>query len=401
MPGERDFGFDNLRAEIDSKGVRPRHQPGQAPSDWQIPLPSPWGQKQKINLALSYDLAAGTPADPRIFVASDTFRLNDSGWFPTLAGFKAFLSASPARPSAIDLRVVVPPAFRLTASGQLRGTKRQESQTEYRFRIGDGDFRPYIVGGRYQQQVVRAGGLSVVFWTAGSISAEQAQKSAEPIAAAAAFCAKNFGPLPRSMKAFYVIPPAESASAGDLPLVLPGIVYDQTGGADAPVAVAGTWFEHMAVARPEARVLGTGLAVYASYGFAEAGNAGRLRTPQIASALSAYDRGRAKAVEKPIVSLAPADPRDQLRIGGDKIGLFLFALEDKCGRENLTHSIFDMVYALRGQEYGYADFRAALEGRCHQELGGFFRSWLAQPGIPADFRARYENAGAHDHHSED
>ncbi len=78
----------------------------------------------------------------------------------------------------------------------------------------------------------------------------------------------------------------------------------------------------------------------------------------------------------------------------DKSLLLLFALEDKCGAENVRHAISDMVYALRGQEYGYSDFRAALEQQCHQDLADFFRSWLAQPGIPPDFRARYESAGA-------
>ncbi|MFZ3247060.1 MAG: hypothetical protein WA185_18460, partial [Candidatus Acidiferrales bacterium] len=83
----------------------------------------------------------------------------------------------------------------------------------------------------------------------------------------------------------------------------------------------------------------------------------------------------------------------QIELRSTKMELFLFALEDKCGPQNLTHAISDMVYALRGEEYGYSDFRAALEQQCHQDLDGFFRQWLTQPGIPPDFRARYENAG--------
>jgi aminopeptidase N len=51
-----------------------------------------------------------------------------------------------------------------------------------------------------------------------------------------------------------------------------------------------------------------------------------------------------------------------------------------------------MVYALRGQQYDYSDFRAALEQECHQNLSNFFDVWLRQKGIPDDFRARYENA---------
>ncbi|MGH9709331.1 MAG: hypothetical protein ACRD37_02135, partial [Candidatus Acidiferrales bacterium] len=73
------------------------------------------------------------------------------------------------------------------------------------------------------------------------------------------------------------------------------------------------------------------------------------------------------------------------------IRLFLFALEDRCGRENVEHAIAHMVYALRGQEYGYMDLRVALEQECRQDLSSMFATWLDQKGIPADFRARYQN----------
>lgn len=159
--------------------------------------------------------------------------------------------------------------------------------------------------------------------------------------------------------------------------------------------LAHTWFGHVIRFRPEAWTLAVGFTAYASNVLGESDNSSASRTDIIASDLSDYDTERAQAVEKSIISLAPNDPENQQRIDGDKIELFFFALEDKCGPENVRRSISDMVYALRGEEYGYSDFRAALEYRCHQNLADFFRTWLAQPGIPLDFRARYENAGSH------
>ncbi len=412
LPGEKTFGRSNLRAEIDGKEIILQHNPHETPDDWRVPMAAPWRQKEKITLTLAYDLATVPSTDPRIFAAANMFYLNDSGWFPGLMGFKAFLSPAITRPNPTDLVVTVPPDFRVTAAGQPGGTKNQSGEIEHRFRIRKGDFDPYVLAGQYQQQIVTSAGVTVAIWTFNPIPADQAQETAAQVATAANFCAKNFGPLPRSMKAIYSVQPGKSVFNEGLTwkrwqgLLLPGVIYDPTldpaeslgkgldsfiSSATGPLELPNTWFEHMIVARPDSWVLGGGLIDYSSDTLDE--SMGKSRAEAIASDLSGYDQNRVKAVEKPIASLTPDDPQAQLDLLGDKIDLFFFALEDKCGQQNVTHAIHDMVYALRGEDYGYSDFRAALEQQCHQDLDGFFRTWLAQPGIPPDFRARYQGAG--------
>jgi hypothetical protein len=409
LPGEKDFGFANLGAQIDGKDVAPQHNPHEDAEDWRIPLSTPWRQKEKINLALSYDLAASAPTDPRIFVAANTFYLNDSGWFPAFMGFKAFLSPSVTRPHSIDVSAVVPSHFLVTASGQLRGEKKHAGEIEHRFRIGKSDFNPYVLAGQYQQQIVSTAGVTVAIWTFKPIPADQAQKTAAQIAATGKFYVQNFGPLPSSVKAIYDIQPSEKVSAENLDWgrLLPGVVYDWTLdpsnslGADLNSFISGvtgrmqlgnTWFGHMIVADPEAWILGGGLSEYA-WDILDEGKTASSRADAVHSILAAYDDERSKAVEKSIISLTSAGSQDQLQIGGDKMQLFFFALEDKCGQQNVTHAIAHMVYALRGGEYGYPEFRSALEQQCHQDLAEFFRTWLAKPGIPPDFRARYDQSG--------
>jgi aminopeptidase N len=70
--------------------------------------------------------------------------------------------------------------------------------------------------------------------------------------------------------------------------------------------------------------------------------------------------------------------------------LFFYALEDKYGREHLHAALRHMVQARRLQTYEVQDLMAALEQETHQEVGSFFRLWLKHPGIPEEFRARYE-----------
>jgi hypothetical protein len=411
LPGEKEFGRANLRAEIDGKEITPQHNPHETADDWRIPLPAPWRQKDKRNLSLSYDLASQPASDPRIVVAANTFYLNDSGWFPGLMGFKVFLSPAVVRPNPTLLTVIVPADFRVTASGQPSGTKNQSGEIEHRFRIRKADFGPYVLAGHYNEQRVSTADGTVVFWASKAIPVAQAQQTAAQIAAAEKFYVHSFGAMPQSMKEICDIQPPEKVSAENLNWgrLLPGVVYDWTldpsnflgadlnsfiSGVTGPIELGNTWFGHTIVARPEAWILGDGLSEYAWNILDESGKSATSRADAVHSILADYDAERPKAVEKPIISLASSDPEDQLQIGGDKMGLFFFALEDKCGAENVRRAVADMVYALRGEEYGYSDFRAAVEYRCHQNLADFFHAWLAQPGIPPDFRARYESAGA-------
>jgi hypothetical protein len=405
LPGEKEFGRANLHAEIDGKEIALQHNPHEAVDDWRVPLPIPWRQKEKLNLTLAYDLAVQSATDPRIFAAANAFYLNDSGWLPALMGFKAFLSPTIVRPNPTDLSVTVPADFRVTASGQLRGVKKQNGETEYRFRIRKADFDPYVLAGQYNEQ--RAPSANVVFWSAQPLPADW-QQSASALGQTLQFYTRLLGPLPRDNSAIYAIDasprgpsltdskfPAEtpptaifiSQPSGNRPLAanVPSLPDDQS--------LAANWFSHLLAPRPEAWLLANGLSIYAALAEQQRSNIAS-RSAQIFSALDEFDEARKQAVERPITNLSPSDSPAQLRIAQSKIVLFLFALEDKCGAENVHRAISDMVYALRGQEYGYSDFRAALEQQCHQDPADLFHTWLAQPGIPPDFRDRYENAGA-------
>jgi len=430
LPSQKGFGRDDLRAKIDEREIQPQRESNPAPQSpgnesalsetvptvWRIPFGSQWSRRRRRSLLIEYDLAAQAASDPRIRVDANVFYLNDSGWFPDLLSPKALFSKVAVRPDPSDLIVDVPTDFVATASGEPRGTHTTRNETELRFRLRKDDFDPYIVAGQYQQQRVTTSDRAVVIWTLKPIPAAQAQQTGTQIAAAAKFYEQTFGSLPQSTMAIYdIVLPEDTAITYTTPeaaveaaegALVPGVVYDwvltpgksfwnrfASGllGAVGPMELGYTWFGHMIVPRPNAWILRYALIGYASDVQGEEAKTGSSRDDEIVSNLKDYDDERAKAVEKPIAFLTTGDPEDQQRIGGDKSILFLFALEDKCGRENVEHAIAHMVYALRGQEYGYTDLRAALEQECHQDLSSTFAAWLDQKGISADFRARYQN----------
>jgi hypothetical protein len=106
--------------------------------------------------------------------------------------------------------------------------------------------------------------------------------------------------------------------------------------------------------------------------------------------LRAYDDARAKAVEKPIASITWQDPWELRQLAYSKGALFFVALEDRCGEAPMRQAIAHLVRALRGETAGFSELRSAVEEQTGQNLAEFFRAWLDQTGIPADFRTRYE-----------
>ena len=404
LPGDKSFGRANLHAEINGKEITPEHNPAEAADDWRVPMPVAWRQKEKLNLALSYDLAAQSATDPRVFVAANTFYLNDSGWPPALMGFKSILSSGIVRPNPTDLSVIVPADFRVTASGQLHGTRKQNGEIEYRFRIGVSDFDPYVLAGLYHEQ--RVPSADVTFWTAQALPADL-QRPASALAQAFQFYTHFLGPPPRDNTTIYVIntdtAPMEReflTAFEDVPpstIVTGQSLNNAAFAAEFPThaaeeSLAATWFTHLVKPRPEAWPLASGLEAYAADLADQQRANGTSRAAEITSRLLQFTKVNEMAVESPVESLTPDAAPAQVGLSEIKVVLFLFALEDKCGRENLEHAIAHMVYALRGQEYGYTDLRAALEQECHQDLSSMFAAWLDQKGIPADFRTRYDKS---------
>ena len=425
LPGQKDFGLRNLRVLLNGREVTPEIAPGAEadegesvssedwPVVWRIPFSPAWHRKQKRNLDIEYNLTAASDPRGRMYVAPTMFYLNDTGWFPDPLAPKNFLAKDLVRPNPSDLNVTVPGNFLAHGSGEPRGTRKSGADIEYRFRIRKDDFDPFVIAGQYHEQRVSTSGGSVVIWTFKPLPLADAQKSAEQIAGVASLYSKTFGALPRSTSAIYNIElPGEnlsdqnSGTATGLPF-LPGVVYGWTispgksfwtraGNALAStfgsLELAYTWFGHSIRPQPGASTLAAAITSYAASLSAQASSNSESRAEDISSDLKDYDDDLKGAVETPVTNLNSNSPNDKLMVGTDKSLLFLFALEDRCGSDNLHHALAHMVSALRFQQYGYDDFRSAVEQECHQDLGPFFRSWLNEKGIPADFRAKYEPA---------
>jgi hypothetical protein len=409
LPDEKRTGRGNLKVAVDGRQVASASVTGtdsrEAPADSVgIPLGRPWPVKQRRNLVISYDLAgskiSGTPA----FVGEQGFHFNAAGWLPEMQAPKQLLSHAVQRPAGTQVHLFVPAGFLALSSGQAVGAKKQGGELEYRFRLVGHDLDPFIVAGHYHEQRVQSAGEDIRFWTFNDLSRNAIQRAAERVAATLAFYEASFGPRGGKRSPLWIAQAPEPTQAGldarSVVRTLPGVVLVPWPDFPQGLAegdhllpldwlVADIWFQDLARPGPPAQLLAEALSSYAVTSAAEAREGIAARQKAVAETLRSYDSLRAQAVEKPILSLSPEDHL-QREIAGRKLDLFLLALEDAYGRENIDRGIKYMVQSLRGAQYGYNDFRAALESTTGKDLAGFFRTWLDEKGIPADFRARYD-----------
>jgi hypothetical protein len=135
-----------------------------------------------------------------------------------------------------------------------------------------------------------------------------------------------------------------------------------------------------------------GLSDYAVIVIDESRHGDSARSERVLRFLLEYDDACKEAVEKPLIAVATRDPVEQRRIALAKAPLFFIALEDTYGEESVRRGLEQVVSLLRGQEVRYQDIQAALENVTNQDLAPIFRTWLYKPGIPAEFREKYQRA---------
>jgi hypothetical protein len=158
----------------------------------------------------------------------------------------------------------------------------------------------------------------------------------------------------------------------------------------ADYELARTWFGWRVRPRPEAQILmGRGMGLFGLVIAAE-GRGQDQRRSMIASLIDRYDEARAAAPDKRLMEPPAGYSRAERISTGYRAALFIVALEDVCGHDNLRSALRDIIHDRAGSDTSYEELLAATEADSGKDLAEMFRKWLVQPGIPEDFRARYQ-----------
>jgi hypothetical protein len=160
----------------------------------------------------------------------------------------------------------------------------------------------------------------------------------------------------------------------------------------AEYELARTWFGWRVRPRPEAQILmGRGLGMFGLVIAAEGRGQGQ-RERMISSLIDRYDEARAAAPDKRLMEPPEGYSRAERISTGYRGALFFVALEDLCGHDNLKTALRYIIRSRASADTGYEELRASAEAWSGKDLAEMFRAWLVQPGIPGDFRARYQKS---------
>jgi len=417
------FGEQNLRVLIEGAEVSPQHSSETDVRMMRAPFDPPWAQNEKRTIVTEWDLAPESSARGTIVASPDGFFIADETALPLWQTPNGVFAVGGANPNKELMTVFAPPDFRVLAPGKPLKPGRDGNQAAQRYLIDtNDDYLPYVVAGRYQQKVIHSRQGEVQFWTFRPLDIPAAQTAAERLSSSMKALAEFFGPASKRKS---------SVRIAEAPVELPAEfgAPEDPGGASFPngalldprafeqgianetllqlteYEIARTWFGWRVRPRPEAQILmGRGVGLFGLVIAAEGRGPGE-RIGMVASLMNRYDAARAAAPDRRLMEPPAGYSRSERISTGYRAALFFVALEDLCGHDNLRTALRGIISARAGSDTGYEELRAAAESASGKDLAEMFRAWLVQPGIPEDFRARYQKSSSvllqkQDKHSE-
>ena len=376
-----------------------------------------WEQRQPREIVTEWDMVPEPSGRGTVEASAAAFYIADATALPLWQPPNGVFTKGGPVPNNETLTVFAPPDFRMLASGTpVRGgsAKTDNLVSEVSASSDPKIFFPFVVAGRYQEQIVPTPDGSVSFWTFHSLDEQQARVAAARISSSMRAFEEFFGPASGRKTVVHVaeapaICRTEFGDGNDNPVELlfpngvlliracsQGITNSKPVLQLAEYELARTWFGWRVRPRPEAQILmGRGVGLFGLVIVAERRGQDQ-RGLAIAALLQQYDEARRVAADRRLLELPGAYSRAERISTGYRAALLFVALEDVCGHDNLRTAFRNIVHARGNDDVGYEDLKAALESASHRDLAEMFRVWMIRPGIPEDFRVRYGNSvGTH------
>jgi hypothetical protein len=410
LPEGRVFGEQNLRIVIGSAEVSPQGSSQNDARMMRAPFDPPWEQTETRKIVTEWDFVPAASARGTIVAGPNGFFVADETALPLWQTPNGAFAVGGTIPVKELLTVFVPPDFHVLAPGKALKQAVEGNYVSQSFLINPlDDFIPYVVAGRYQEKVMHSREGDVQFWTFQPMDGPVEQTVADRLAASMNTFREYFGPASSEKKAVRMVEspvelPAEFGAPGDpgsasFPqgVLLDSRAFAQGMPSEALLQIveyelARTWYGWRVRPRPEAQILmGRGVGLFGLVIAAE-GRGRDQRGAVIASLIDRYDQARAAAPDKRLMEPPAGYSRTERISTGYRAALFLVALEDLCGHEHLKTALRDIIRTRASSDTGYEELRSAAESASGRDLAEMFRAWLVQPGIPGDFRARYQKS---------
>ncbi len=398
LPGRRRFHFSDPIAEWDKTALSFAASPDN-PRNVLLTFPQPWTVSSRHTLRLSVEYQRAESNEVALSFTPDAFFLPAQGWSPELLPARGIFATGGR----------VPGDFLVHSSGQSKKQSRNSGEARERtIRITQTlkDGYPFVIAGRYVAATLQAGQENVNLWTRSRQNPEALRQPSEALARAIQAYNSTFGTRPKDSHQLWLVECPD----------LPGCFTSTTSNfgrltsegnekTTAEMASQDTAMVDLSGGTPEIAAAAPSLASsWLGYGQ----NPGFFEQTPPLSALPAFaaSRGR-EAVEGPqvraqiirrLLRVIPTDLPERQPETDDvlraKSLLFFYGLQDRYGQRVFSSALSHMLDARRGGGFDLDDLIAAFEQEAHQNVAEFVRLWMKRPGVPQDFRARYENSAA-------
>lgn len=402
LPGRR-FRSTGVNATWDSTVMTLAGNPD-TPRNTVMRFPEPWKVGSRHTLHMTTEFLPAQEGENSASFSSDAFFLPAATWSPEFLPPDGLFGTGGEPPEKWKLLVAVPEGFQVHTSGMRKKVGRKSGETVVLAEQGKKDPYPFVIAGRYVTAEIGAGGEKVHLWTSKPQDSAKLRDASDALGRVIAAYDTAFGaPYQEALQIWIAECPVTPGCFSNLnPLRAKLLGQKENERTTAEMISHDTMVVDLSKGTP-ALVAGAAPSLAASWlGYGQ--NPGFYQQsppltmfPVFAAAIGhdAAEGGesRGETIRRALL-LVPRGERlqekDDPRAHNVKSFLFFYALQDRYGAETFRKATQNMLYARRERGFDLSDLIAAFEQETHQNVAEFVRMWMKHPGVPEEFRTRYE-----------
>jgi hypothetical protein len=404
LPGRRRFHFADPRAEWDATALTFETSPVNA-RNVLLTFPQPWAVSQVHTLHLSVVYQPGGADEVSLTFTPDAFFLPAEGWSPELLPARGMFATGGVPPKTWRLVVRAPDGFLVHSSGRSSKTSRKGGEQTMRAVQHGKDGYPFVIAGRFTATQLQAGEETVNLWTRAPQDAAALRQSADALVRAIRAYDSMFGARDADSHQLWIVecPVVAGCFAGTVSNYAK-LISEENEKTSAEMASSDSLMVDLSGGTPEIAAAAAPSLASSWLGYGQ--NPGFFEQAPPLSALPAFAAAsgreavqgpqvRAETIRRTLRAIPlhdePRKPEDAAVLRAKSL-LFFYGLQDLYGLEAFNNALHHILYARRGGGFDLDDLISAFEQETHQNVAQFVRRWMKHPGVPDEFRARYEKS---------
>lgn len=422
LPGRRRFKTSDVELTWDGQAVDSEPSPD-FPRNTVLKLPQPWTVSARHSLHIAMDLQTSGPGESHLGFTRDAFFLPAQGWAAELLPARGVFATGGEPPAKWNLTVHVPRDFVVHTSGDKIKTSRHGDEASIHARQRIVDLYPYVIAGRYATKQIGFNRQKIYLWTRSQQDPGDIRAVSDSLTKTLTNYNLVFGRRSVGTPAAGFFGRSHAAGKNAPPLwlaecpVTPGCFTDRGSlnaqvlgtkdevrsgemiSQDSAMIDPGPGLKKMALAAAPA-LAASWLGYGQNPGFYEQ-DPPLSAFPAFAAAVGDEALNGATARTETIRRALALVPKNSPPLGQEddaskrvKNFLFFFGLQDLYGQQTFRKAVRHMLDARRNTGFNLNDLIAAFDEEAHGNTAAFVRLWMKHPGVPPDFRAKYENNSA-------